>query len=112
MSIVPLLSAVPIALSAALKVFVMVKPCAPSTSAVIWAINCSSANGLLPIDSVAPLPLVLEPVGHVDVVPAVVDGLPPPEFPPPHAARVPGIASAMTASSLRFMDLFLHVFNR
>jgi hypothetical protein len=67
---------------------------------------------LLPIDSVVPLPLVFEPDGHVDVVPALVVGLPPPEFPPPHAARVPGIASAMTASSLRLMDVFLHVFNR
>src|ERR1022692_5027254 len=112
MSIVPSLSAVPIALSAALNVLVTVKPCAPSTSTVIWAINCSSAKDLLPMETVAPLPLVCVPVGHTDVVPGLVDGLlPVPEFPPPHAARVPGIASAMTASSLRLMDVFLHMFN-
>ena len=36
--------------------------------------------------------------------------VPPPELPPPHAARVPGIASAMTASSLlRLMDVFLRM---
>jgi hypothetical protein len=105
-------SAVPIALSAALKVLLTVNPCAPSTSTVICAINCSSAKDLLPIERVAPLTLVCDPLGHVDVVPALVDGVPPPEFPPPHAARVPGIATAMTASSLRLMDVFLHMFNR
>jgi hypothetical protein len=97
------------ALSPALKVFVMVNPCAPRTSAVICAINCSSAKGLLPIESVAPPPLVCVPVGQVDVGAALPDGLLPPVFPPPHATRVPGIAIAMTASSLRFMDVFLHM---
>src|ERR1700689_368713 len=109
MSIVPLVNAFPIVGSAAVNVSVTVKPCAPNTSTVICAINCSSAKSLLPMESCAPLPLVWVPVGHVCVVLPLLVALLVGLFPPPHAARVPGIAIAITASSLRLMDVFLRM---
>src|SRR5438132_2854412 len=101
MSIVPLCSAVPIALSLAMKLYVTVKPCACSTCCVMLASSSSSANALLPMDTVAPLPLDPDGVGQPDVAPAELLVL----LPPPHATSVAGRATARAARIRRFMNL-------
>jgi hypothetical protein len=67
---------------------------------------------LLPIDTVAPLPLLPEPAGHGEEAVELAVGELPPEFPPPHAARIAVVAAAMPAKNLRFMSVFLRMINR
>src|SRR5438105_7899240 len=103
MSIVPLCSAVPIALSLAMKLYVTVKPCAWSTCCVMLASSSSSANALLPMDTVAPLPLDPDAVGQPEVGPLELLVL----LPPPQATSVAGRATARVARIRRFMTIRL-----
>jgi hypothetical protein len=67
------------------------------------ASSCSSANPLLPMDTLAPLPLLPEPAGQLAATPLLLDDdAAPPVLPPPQPASAAIHTVSRIAMPIRF----------